>query len=371
MARLNPNAAGASGTSGEIRELIIKTAGRKLSKQLGNSPDLYELINKYGMDGIRYGMMSISPAGNDILFDEKSLEIGRNFTNKIWNAFRLIKSWEIVEGKNTENEAVFVWFEALMQKNVNSFLDNIDNLRISEALKDLYSFVWDDLCSWYLEMIKPEFEKPIDSYTYERTMQFFETVLSLLNPIMPFITEEMWGIIRERSSGELCSDHQLPIKGVFNQEVITNQNLFIELVVKIRELRANLKLKNREEIGLSLDKDLLSKIEALVPKIKKMTWVNEINTDLDSSSSNSSVVAGKKIIVHSEKKLDSAEVKTKLEDEINYTRGFIKSIEAKLSNEKFVSNAPEKVLDMERKKLSDGFEKLKQLEQNLSQLSSN
>ena len=167
------------------------------------------------------------------------------------------------------------------------------------------------------------------------------------------------------------SDHQLPTKGVFNQEMITNQNLFIELVVKVRELRANLKLKNREEIGLSIDKELLSKIEALVPKIKKMTWVNEINTDLDSSSSNSAVVAGKKIIVHSEKKLDSAEVKTKLEDEIKYTRGFIKSIEAKLSNEKFVSNAPEKVLDMERKKLSDGCEKLKQLEQNLSQLSGN
>jgi valyl-tRNA synthetase len=220
-------------------------------------------------------------------------------------------------------------------------------------------------------MIKPEFQKPIDSYTYEKTMQFFETVLSLLNPIMPFITEEMWCIIRERSSGELCSEHQLPIKGVFNQEVITNQNLFIELVVKVRELRSNLKLKNREEINLSIDKELLSKIEVLVPKIKKMTWVNEINTDLDSSSSASSVVAGKKIIVHSEKKLDSAEVKTKLEDEINYTRGFIKSIEAKLSNEKFVTNAPEKVLDMERKKLSDGCEKLKQLEQNLSQLSGN
>ncbi len=351
--------------------IVRDKLGRKLSKQLGNSPDLYELIDKYGMDGIRYGMMSISPAGNDILFDEKSLEIGRNFTNKIWNAFRLIKSWEVIEGENAENEAIFVWFEALLQKNVNSFLDNIDNLRISEALKDLYSFVWDDLCSWYLEMIKPEFEKPIDSYTYERTMQFFETVLSLLNPIMPFITEEMWGIIRERSLGDLCSDHQLPAKGAFNQEVIANQNLFIELVVKVRELRANLKLKNREEIGLSIDKELLSKIEALVPKIKKMTWVNVINTDLDSGSSNSAVVSGKKIIVHSEKKLDSSEVKSKLEEEIKYTRGFIKSIETKLSNEKFVSNAPEKVLDMERKKLSDGQAKLKQLEQNLSQLSAN
>ena len=153
--------------------------------------------------------------------------------------------------------------------------------------------------------------------------------------------------------------------------MIANQNLFIELVVKVRELRANLKLKNREEIGLSIDKELLSKIEALVPKIKKMTWVNVINTDLDSGSSNSAVVSGKKIIVHSEKKLDSSEVKSKLEEEIKYTRGFIKSIETKLSNEKFVSNAPEKVLDMERKKLSDGQAKLKQLEQNLSQLSAN
>lgn len=348
--------------------IVRDKLGRKMSKSLGNSPDLYELIDKYGMDGIRYGMMSISPAGNDILFDEKSLEIGRNFTNKLWNAFRLIKSWEVTEGKNEENTAVFEWFEALLQKNVNSFLDNIDNLRISEALKDLYSFVWDDLCSWYLEMIKPDYEKPIDSYTYARTMQFFETILSLLNPIMPFITEEMWGLTKERNVGDLCADHYLPVRGDYNREVIANQNLFIDLVVKIRELRANLKLKNREEIGLSLDNELLSKIEALVPKVKKMTWVNELNTHLESNSSNTAVVAGKKIIVHSDKKLDSTEVKTKLEEEINYTRGFIKSIESKLSNEKFVSNAPEKVLEMERKKLSDGQEKLKQLEQNLNQL---
>lgn len=342
--------------------IVRDKLGRKMSKSLGNSPDLYELIDKYGMDGIRYGMMSISPAGNDILFDEKSLEIGRNFTNKIWNAFRLIKGWEVAEGKNEENQPVFDWFEALLQKNVNTFLDNVEQLRISEAFKTLYSFVWDDLCSWYLEMIKPDYEKPIDRYTYDRTIHFFETVISLLNPIMPFITEEMWGIMRERKEGDLCSDHQLPPKADYNESIIQSQQRFAELIVKTREVRANLKLKNREPINLSIDRELYAQIEMFIPKIKKLVWVETMDTNIDQNSTNTAIVGGKKIVVHSEKTIDNADAKKKAQEEINYIKGFIQSIEAKLNNEKFVTNAPEKVLAMERKKLSDGQEKLKQLE---------
>lgn len=349
--------------------MVRDKQGRKMSKSLGNSPDLYEFIDKYGIDGIRFGMMSISPAGNDILFDEKSLEIGRNFTNKIWNAFRLIKGWEVTEGTSNENLIVFEWFDALLQKNINSYQENIDNLRISEALKDLYSFVWDDLCSWYLEMIKPDFEKPIDRFTFEKTIGYFETVLSLLNPIMPFITEEMWSLVRERKEGDLCSNHQLPLNAKYNSEIIANQAIFTELVMKIREIRNNLKLKNRETVNLSIDNSLYNQIEAFIPKIKKLTWTESIDQNTEVNSTNSAVVSGKKIIVHSDKKIDDADAKKKMTEEIAYTKGFIKSIEAKLNNEKFASHAPEKVLEMERKKLNDGLEKLKQLESNISQLS--
>jgi valyl-tRNA synthetase len=370
--------------------MVRDKSGRKMSKSLGNSPDLYELIDKFGIDGIRFGMMSISPAGNDILFDEKSLEIGRNFTNKIWNAFRLIKGWELSSNQLTsnlvedaqldmdlsisQNKVVFDWFDALLQKNINSYHENIDNLRISEALKDLYSFVWDDLCSWYLEMIKPGFDEnqnqlPIDSYTFEKTIGYFETVLSLLNPIMPFITEEMWSLVRDRKEGDLCSSHILPSKADFNSDIIANQAIFTELVMKIREIRNNLKLKNRETVNLSVDNSLFTQIEAFLPKIKKLTWTETIDQNTDVNSTNSAVVSGKKIVVHSDKQIDDAEAKSKMTEEVAYIKGFIKSIEAKLNNEKFASNAPEKVLEMERKKLADGLEKLKQLESNISQLS--
>ena len=348
--------------TGTVRDKL----GRKMSKSLGNSPDLYEMIDKYSMDGIRYGMMSISPAGNDIIFEEKNLEIGRNFSNKLWNAFRLIKGWEITEGKNEENLAVFEWFEALLQKNINSFLNNVDQLRISEALKDLYSFVWDDLCSWYLEMIKPDFEKPIDAYTYTQTIGYFETVVSLLNPIMPFITEEMWGYMKERDKGDLCSEHQLPVKSHFDENIIQKQRLFSELIVKTREVRATLKLKNREPIGLGIDAELWGEIEPFLAKVKKLVWAEKIDTNTDVNTTNSFIVNGKKVIILSDKKIDDADALKKIKEDIEYTKGFIKSIESKLNNEKFSANAPEKVLEMERKKLGDGQEKLKQLEKMLA-----
>ena len=348
--------------TGTVRDKL----GRKMSKSLGNSPDLYEMIDKYSMDGIRYGMMSISPAGNDIIFEEKNLEIGRNFSNKLWNAFRLIKGWEITEGKNEENLAVFEWFEALLQKNINSFLNNVDQLRISEALKDLYSFVWDDLCSWYLEMIKPDFEKPIDAYTYTQTIGYFETVVSLLNPIMPFITEEMWGYMKERDKSDLCSEHQLPVKSHFDENIIQKQRLFSELIVKTREVRATLKLKNREPIGLGIDAELWGEIEPFLAKVKKLVWAEKIDTNTDVNTTNSFIVNGKKVIILSDKKIDDADALKKIKEDIEYTKGFIKSIESKLNNEKFSANAPEKVLEMERKKLGDGQEKLKQLEKMLA-----
>lgn len=346
--------------------IVRDKLGRKMSKSLGNSPDVYTLIDKYGMDGIRYGMMSISPAGNDILFDEKSLEIGRNFTNKIWNAFRLIKSWEIEEGENESNRPVFEWFEALLQKNINSFLDNVDQLRISEAFKDLYSFVWNDLCSWYLEMIKPDFEKPLDAVTYNRTIHFFETVVSLLNPIMPFITEEIWGFIKDRKEGDLCSEHQLPKRTEFNESVIQQQKLFVELIMKTREIRANLKLKNRETIGLGIDPDLFNQVASFVPKIKKLVWAETIDTNTETNTTNTALVGGKKVVVLSDKKLDDTDMTKKIQEDIDYIKGFIQSIESKLNNEKFAANAPEKVLEMERKKLRDGQDKLLQLEKLLA-----
>jgi valyl-tRNA synthetase len=353
--------------TGMVRDKL----GRKMSKQLGNSPDLFELIERFGLDSVRFGMMSISPAGNDILFDEKSLEIGRNFGNKLWNAFRLVKGWEIYEGKNEENQAVMDWFAAKLQLQVNSYLQNIENLRISEAFKDLYTFIWDDFCSWYLELIKPDFEKPIDRYTYDETIQFFETILSILNPIMPIITEELWANARERKEGEICALAPHPTKKEdVNAEMalIKNSEAFFELIIKSREVRANLKMKNRETIGLSIDSTLLEKLQAFIPKIKKLVWAEVIDSEIGTKTQNALLIENQKVFVNSEKAIDSTESKQKIEEEIQYTRGFVASVEAKLKNEKFVNNAPAKVLEMEQKKLQDGLERLKSLETQLANI---
>jgi valyl-tRNA synthetase len=350
--------------TGMVRDKL----GRKMSKQLGNSPDLFELIDRFGLDSVRYGMMSIAPAGNDILFDEKSLEIGRNFGNKLWNAFRLVKGWEIYEGKNEENQAVMDWFAAKLQLQVNSYLQNIENLRISEAFKDLYTFIWDDFCSWYLELIKPDYEKPIDRNTYEQTIVFFETILSILNPIMPIITEELWENARERKAGDICALAPHPAKKEdvkAELELIKNSEAFFELIIKSREVRANLKMKNREPIGLSIEASLLEKLNSFVPKIKKLIWAETIDTDIDSKTQNALLIENKKVFVNSEKAIDSTESKQKIAEEIKYMQGFVASVEAKLKNEKFVNNAPEKVLKMERKKLEDGLQKIASLKAQL------
>jgi valyl-tRNA synthetase len=353
--------------TGMVRDKL----GRKMSKQLGNSPDLFELIERFGLDSVRFGMMSISPAGNDILFDEKSLEIGRNFGNKLWNAFRLVKGWEIYEGKNEENQAVMDWFAANLQLQVNSYLQNIENLRISEAFKDLYTFIWDDFCSWYLELIKPDFEKPIDRYTYDETIQFFETILSILNPIMPIITEELWANARERKEGEICALAPHPTKKEdVNAEMalIKNSEAFFELIIKSREVRANLKMKNRETIGLSIEATLLEKLQAFIPKIKKLVWAEVIDSEIGTKTQNALLIENQKVFINSEKAIDSTESKQKIEEEIKYTRGFVASVEAKLKNENFVNNAPAKVLEMEQKKLQDGLERLKSLETQLANI---
>jgi valyl-tRNA synthetase len=345
--------------------IVRDKLGRKMSKSLGNSPDLQEMIDKYGIDGIRYGMMSLSPAGNDIIFDEKALEVGRNFSNKLWNALRLIKSWDVVDGNNADNAPVIEWFQALYSKNLVKFLDNSENFRISEALKDMYSFVWDDFCSWYLEMIKPDFEKPIDSHTYDQTILFFENILSILNPIMPFITEELWQQIRDRKDDDYCLDAQYLVDQSKNEDIILKQEIAAELVVRIREIRSNLKLKNREQISISIDSELYTATADFMPKIKKLVWIDKIDQETESSAVNIGLVKNKKIVVHSDKMQDTADVKKKVEDEIQYIKGFIISIESKLNNQGFVAKAPEKVLEMERKKLADGQEKLSQLEEQL------
>lgn len=348
--------------------IVRDKQGRKMSKSLGNSPDLYEMIDKYGIDGIRFTMLSLAPAGNDIIFEEKNLEIGRNFSNKIWNALRLLKSWEVEDTKNIDNEPIIQWFEANWNKKVKLFFDNLDQLRISEAFKDLYSFVWDDFCSWYLELIKPDYEKPIDKYTYDKTVAFFEHIISLLNPIMPFITEEMWQLINDRPKKTMCIDIPFKKIEVYDETIIQKMNFVLDLIVKIREIRANLRLKNREEIHLSMDSELMGQLSEFIPKIKKMVWINECDTDTDKKSNHSFLIDNKKVLIHSTKTIDTSEMSKKISDEIQYIKGFIVSVEKKLSNEKFVASAPAQVIENEKKKLNDGYEKLKHLESQMQTL---
>jgi len=344
--------------------------GRKMSKSLGNSPDLFELIEKYGVDGVRYGMMSLAPSGNDIFFDEKSLEVGRNFSNKLWNALRLIKGWEVYEGENIENLPVINWYENKWQKMVNEAHKDIDEMKISEALKNTYSFIWDDFCSWYLELIKPEYQKPIDRYTLDKTIRFFENICSILHPVMPFVTEEIWSHLKNRDENDLCIVSPYPAKGSYDESCIDRTNIALQFIIKNRDIRAQLKLKNIEKIDISVEANLFEELKPLLPKIVKMIAVSNIQTTIDEHKPNatSAQLNNMNWRVYSEKEINVDEQRNKINEEITYIQGFIKSIEIKLSNDNFVKGAPEKVVQIEKKKLEDGQNKLKNLLDSLQSL---
>ena len=351
--------------------IVRDKLGRKMSKSLGNSPDPIELIDKYGADGVRVGMMLTAPAGNDLPFDEALCEQGRNFCNKMWNALRLVKGWNVDETLPQPETAKMAmkWFEERFQQVLQETNDNLDKYRLSDALMGIYKLVWDDFCSWYLEMVKAPMGQAIDGVTYNATVTFFENLMKILHPFMPFITEDIWHLLKERQDGDDLIIAQQPAQKVVDNDIL-NQFLFTQDVINnIRKIRAEKNISMKEAIELIVvDKDgsVNKEFDSVIMKLCNVSSVNYV-TENPQDAFGFLVKATEYFIPVTDNIDTEAEIK-KLEEELAYAQGFLKSVEAKLSNEKFVNGAPAAVVDKERKKKSDAEAKIKVIEQQLATL---
>ncbi len=349
--------------------IVRDKQGRKMSKSLGNSPEPLELITKYSADGVRVGMLFSSPAGNDLPFDEKLCEQGRNFTNKIWNALRLITGWQITDGNNPDIQPVLEWFESKLNQTITD-LDNLfEQYRLSEALKTLYSFVWDDFCSVYLELVKPDYEQPIDRNTYQATIGFFEQVVKLLHPFMPFITEEIYHHLSPRNEADSISVCPYPVAGEVNEQAILRGEKVKELLTKIGGIRNNLQLKQRDPLTLHAKVTDESVYASFVSLIEKKAFLSSFSfTHADVPNTVSFLIDTDTFYIEAENQIDTAAERERLQKEIQYYQGFIKSVAGKLSNEKFVNSAPEAVVNKERQKLADAEQKMASMQEALDKL---
>ena len=352
---------------------------RKMSKSLGNSPDALKLIEDFGADGVRFGMLSSSPAGGDLLFDEKLIEQGRNFSNKLWNAMRLINGWQVDESTNTpvENKFSVNWLENRLQQVIFELNDQYEKYRLSEALISLYNFIWNDFFSWYLEAIKPPYQGKIDKFTYLKTVEIYEEVLTCLHPFMPFITEEIWHYLKERQDGDDCVVSRYPEFTGFDTEVLDAMEKARAISTKIRETKASKGLKPKDKLKLfvkntdSIQNLLYSESDAgLAELLMKLEFLSEIKlVDNDEVPATLHfMAANEKFMLEFHQEIDIEEEKEKISKELEYQRGFVVSIAKKLSNERFVSGAPAEVVDRERKKLADGEDRIRILEESLRAL---
>ena len=350
--------------------IVRDKLGRKMSKSLGNSPDPIELIEKFGADGVRMGMMLSAPAGNDILFDESLCEQGRNFNNKIWNAFRLVKGWETADIEQPEaNKVAVKWFEAKL-KEVNAEVNDLfKKYRISEALMAVYRLFWDEFSSWYLEMVKPEYQKPMDKASYDATLRFFETLLKMLHPFMPFITEELWQNIYERKDGESIMSDKLELEAptADEQALTANIELLKQIIGGVRTIRNQKNISPREALKLQIVGT--NELEAYNCVLAKMANLDEIAVVNEKDGTASAFMVGTtEYAVPLGDKIDVAAEIEKAEAQLKHLEGFLAGINKKLSNEKFVANAPEAVVALERKKKSDSEEKIAALKETIAEL---
>ncbi|WP_290093238.1 valine--tRNA ligase [uncultured Duncaniella sp.] len=350
--------------TGIVRDEI----GRKMSKQLGNSPDPLELIADYGADGVRMGIMLSAPAGNDIFFDKKLCENGRNFCNKVWNAFRLVKGWEIDDNiaQPSSSDTAIKWFESMLSKSIAEINDLFDKFRISEALMSVYRLFRDEFSSWYLEMVKPEYQKPIDRATYNATIGFFDSLLRMLHPFMPFITEELWQHIGNRAEGESIMYASMPAAGEIDNELLAAMERAKEIVNGVRGVRAQRNIPNRELLTLLAINENIE----LADVISKLALLDKVGSTAEKDPAAASFLVGTtEFNIPLLNNIDVEAEKAKITKEIEYYEGFKKSVEKKLSNERFVSNAPASVVEGERKKLADADTKLATLRTTLAALS--
>ena len=347
--------------------IVRDKQGRKMSKSLGNSPDPIELMDKYGADGVRVGMLLCSPAGNDLPFDESLCEQGRNFSNKIWNAFRLVKGWESESINQPKSSKIAIdWFNSKLSETIKSININYDKFRISEVLMSVYKLVWDDFCSSYLEMIKPAYQKPIDKVTLEATFSYFEDILKLLHPFMPFISEEIWSLISERSSEERLIVASWPIETDIDSKILADEKFAAEVISGIRTIRKEKNIPNKDQIELFVKRNetIDQSFDSVIRKLGNLSILNYVDKKVDGALSFR--VKSNEYYVPLSGSINIEEEIATLTQELEYTKGFLKSVMKKLSNERFVNNAPEQVIANERKKQSDAEAKIKTIQEQLS-----
>ena len=347
--------------------IVRDKLGRKMSKSLGNSPDPIELMERYGADGVRMGLMLAAPAGNDILYDDSLCEQGRNFNNKIWNAFRLVKGWEVADIEQPEYAQIATkWFESQL----NSVLAEVDDLfskfRISEALMAVYRLFWDEFSSWYLEMIKPAYQQPIDRTTYEVTLKYFESLLCMLHPFMPFITEELWQHITERKPGESIMLSLMPKAGAVDDKMIAAIAEAKEIISGIRTIRLQKNIPNKNALQLQVVGKFSNSCRSIIMKLANVDSIAEVS-EKDATAA-SFLVGTTEYAVPLGNNINVEEELAKLRADLKYYEGFLVSVEKKLGNERFVNNAPEAVVNAERKKKADAESKIATLKESIAAL---
>ena len=350
--------------------LVRDKQRRKMSKSLGNSPEPLELIEKFGADGVRVGLLLSASAGNDIMFDEELCNQGKAFSNKIWNAFKLIKGWEVSDAisQPVSSKVAIEWYETKLQRTLTEIEENFDKYRISEALMGIYKLVWDDFCSWFLEMIKPAYQQPIDSITFEKAIAMLENNLKLLHPFMPFLTEEIWQHIADRTPEQALIVSEWPKAKAFDEKLIADFDFAMEVISGIRTIRKDKNIPFKDSIDLKVvnKEEVSSHFDTVIMKLGNVGSLDYVSDKVEGALSYR--VKSNEYFIPITGNIDVASEIAKLTEELNYTKGFLQSVQSKLSNEKFVNVAPEKVLEMERKKESDALAKIATLEQSIAGL---
>jgi valyl-tRNA synthetase len=353
--------------------MVRDKLGRKMSKSLGNSPDLLELIHRFGADAVRFGIMISSPAGNDLLFDEASCEQGRNFCNKIWNALKLVKMWEerqaAADTAAADDNFAVKWFESRLNEVQTQVAELFKDFRLSEALKTIYSLVWDDFCSWYLEWVKPGFEQPIDAAVFRKTQHFFDQLMQLLHPFMPFVTEEIYQQLQTRSAGDDLMIKQFATPAAPHHATLVEGALAKEVITSIRDARNKHQVKPKDTITLHIDtqhENAFKQIESILAKQVNAKAIEYTKTAVPGSIT--LVVQKDKFYIETERTLDTGAQKAQLEADLKYQQGFLESVEKKLGNERFVQNAKPEVVAAERKKKADAEAKIQAITESLKAL---
>lgn len=349
--------------------IVRDKLGRKMSKQLGNSPDPIKLMQEYGADGVRLGMLICSSAGNDILFDESQVEQGRNFSNKIWNAYRLVTGWQVADIEQSKEAAIAIeWFNNKLNKTIAVINDHFDKFRLSDSCMTIYKLFWDDFCAWYLEAIKPAYGAPIDRKSYDATIEIFDKLLKLLHPYMPFITEELWQNLQAREDGETIMLQMMPNASEYDEKFIEDFELTQQAIVAIRALRQSKNISPKESLELKIKGAFNPELSSILEKLANISSV-EVVSDLSQFTDGQILMVGTvEFFVPLAGMINVEEEIAKAKAEIERYKKFYNSVNAKLSNERFVANAPAAVVELERKKLSDAQTKIENLEKVIENL---